>query len=125
MRSVLLAICAVAACDTGGGDSVPIDATPDSPPIPVQELSSCPAAVAATIEDSPTSFIPKMATINVGQVVKFDITAEHFVLPNTLTTTDSALMVGRGHTTCFRFNVTGSYGFLCGVHGFTGTIVVQ
>jgi len=70
-------------------------------------------------------FIPKASTITVGQVVKFVITAEHFVIPNTLTTTDPALMVSRGETKCFRFNVPGTYGFLCGVHSFTGTITVQ
>ena len=70
-------------------------------------------------------FIPKETMINVGQDVKFVITAEHFVLPNTLTTTDQALMVSRGETKCFRFKVPGTYGFLCGVHGFTGTITVQ
>ncbi len=70
-------------------------------------------------------FIPKATTITAKQVVKFTITAEHFVLPNTLTTTDPLLNVKRGETKCFRFDVTGTYGFLCGVHGFTGTITVQ
>jgi plastocyanin len=125
MRSTWVAIVFAAACDTGGGETIPIDAAPDVPPIPVVELSSCPATVAATIEDSPTMFIPKDSPITVGQVAKFVITSEHFVLPNTLTTTDQALSIGRGQTKCFRFNVPGSYGFLCGVHGFTGTITVQ
>ncbi len=118
----------VAACEAGGGGgggTVTVDAAPDSPPIAVVELSSCPSTVAATITDSPTAFIPKMTTITAKQVVKFDITAEHFVLPNTLTTTDPAIKVSRGRTVCFRFDVTGTYGFLCGVHGFTGTITVQ
>ena len=65
------------------------------------------------------------STVSIGKVVKFVITAEHFVMPNTLTTTDSALAVSRGQTKCFQFNVPGTYGFLCGVHGFTGTITVE
>jgi len=108
----------------GGGSSAP-DATPDAPPVPVTALSSCPASVAATIEDSPTAFIPNAVTIGVGDVVRFDITAEHFVLPNTLVPTDPELRVARGETKCFRFDVPGTYGFLCGVHSFTGTITVQ
>lgn len=129
MRAVCVALLVVAsACETGGGGGNPlpaVDAAPDSPPVAVVELSSCPSAVAATIEDSATRFIPNTATISIGDVVKFVITAEHFVIPNTLTTTDDALRIGRGQTKCFRFNVTGTYGFLCGVHSFTGTITVQ
>jgi plastocyanin len=125
MYRTWLVMLVAAACDTGGGQTVMVDAAPDVPPTPVVALSSCPATVAATIEDSPTMFIPKATTISVGQDVKFVITAEHFVLPNTLTTTDPALSVKRGETKCFRFNVPGTYGFLCGVHSFTGTITVQ
>lgn len=119
-----IAVLVVAGCEAGGGQSVTIDAAPDVPPTPVVELE-CPATVAGTIMDSPTAFIPKATTINIGQVVKFVITAEHFVLPNTLTTTDPALNVKRGETKCFKFNTAGVYGFLCGVHSFTGTITVQ
>jgi plastocyanin len=124
MRSLSIVVLVMAAC-SAGGDTVTVDAAPDVPPIPVVALSSCPATVAATITDTPTTFVPKETTIAVGQDVKFVITAEHFVLPNTLTTTDDALRVGRGKTQCFRFNVPGTYGFLCGVHSFTGTVTVQ
>jgi plastocyanin len=122
-RTALLLV--LAACEAGGGGGTVIDAAPDAPVIPVVELSSCPSTVAGTVQDSPTMFIPKDTTIGRGQIVKFAITAEHFVLPNTLVNTDDALMVGRGRTICFQFNVIGTYGFLCGAHGFTGTITVQ
>lgn len=116
----------LAACETGdGGQTVTVDAAPDVPVIPVVELSQCPPTVENEIVDTPTMFIPKTLTIPVGGIVKFTITAEHFVIPNTLTTTDDALRIGRGQTKCFRFNVPGVYGFLCGVHSFTGTITVQ
>jgi plastocyanin len=108
----------------GGGSSTP-DPTPDAPPVPVTALSSCPADVAATIMDSPSAFVPNAVTIGVGDVVRFEITVEHFVLPNTLVPTDPALTIGRGETKCFRFDVPGTYGFLCGVHSFTGTITVE
>lgn len=98
---------------------------PDAPPVPVVALSSCPASVAATVMDSPTAFIPKTSTIRVGEVVKFVITAEHLVIPNTLVNTDQLLRVGRGETKCFQFNVPATYGFLCGVHSFVGSITVQ
>jgi plastocyanin len=114
----------LAACDSGGGQ--PTVAAPDAPPpLPVVALDSCPTTVAATVMDSPTMFIPKSSTISVGGVAKFEITAEHFVIPNTLTATDPALMVKRGETKCFRFNVPGTYNFLCGVHSFPGSITVE
>ena len=120
MRAIVLLL---AACNSGGA-STP-DAAPDAPIEPVTALSSCPVFVAATIMDSSTAFIPKDTTIPAREVVKFVITAEHFVIPNTLTTTDPALMVNRNETKCFRFNKPGTYGFLCGVHSFTGTVTVQ
>lgn len=116
----------LAACDaTGGEQPIVIDAAPDAPPIPVVALDSCPSQVVATIQDSATMFIPKDTTIAVGEVAKFIITAEHFVIPNTLSTTDPALMIKRGETKCFRFNVPGVYNFLCGAHSFLGSITVE
>jgi plastocyanin len=123
-RTGLAIVVLAAACDIGGGSNGP-DAAVDAPPPPVVALDSCPAVVAATVMDSPTMFIPKSTTIPAREVVKFVITAEHLVLPNSLVTTDPALTVRRGETKCFRFNTPGTYGFLCGVHSFTGTITVQ
>jgi plastocyanin len=97
----------------------------DAPPAPVVALASCPSAVAVTVEDSPTKFIPAMSTIHAGEVVKFAITAEHFVIPHLSQPSDDALRIGRGETKCFRFSVPGPYNFVCGVHGFVGTITVQ
>jgi plastocyanin len=121
MRAFVLAL---VACGGGGGSSSP-DARPDSPPVKVVELSSCPATVDASIVDSANAFIPKMTTVPVGAVVKISTTAEHFVIPNASTTSDPALMVGRNQSKCFRFDVAGTYGIACGVHGFAATITVQ
>jgi plastocyanin len=114
-----------AACETGAEVPTTPDAAPDAPLIPVVALASCPTTVATTVMDSPTMFIPKSSTIAIGQVAKFVITAEHFVIPNPLKTTDQALMVGRGQTKCFQFNVAGDYNFMCGVHSFPGDIMVR
>lgn len=121
MTKAWLAVLLFAACDTGDGTTTKVDAPP---PVPI-EVVDCPAIVAATVQDSPTTFIPKETTIPAKEVVKFMITAEHFVLPNSLVNTDPLLMVRRGETKCFRFNTPGVWGFLCGVHSFTGTITVQ
>jgi plastocyanin len=127
MHRFALAWIALVGCSTGdGGSSPPLDARADAAPIAnVVELASCPATVKATIMDSPTAFFPNAATVSAGEVVRFDITAEHFVLPNTLVATDDVLRVGRGETKCFQFNTPGTYGFLCGVHSFTGVITVE
>jgi plastocyanin len=114
-----------AGCTAGTDAPATPDAAPDAPPVPVVELASCPMTVASTVTDTPTMFVPTTSTIAIGQVVKFVITSEHYVIPNPLKTTDDALMVGRGQTKCFKFNVAGDYNFLCGVHSFPGNIVVQ
>jgi plastocyanin len=114
---------AVMGC-TAGEMSSSIDAMPDAV-VPIITLSSCPAVVDATITDTPTAFVPRDTTVGRTGIVEFVITSEHFVLPNTLVATDAALNVGRGETKCFKMMVKGTYGFLCGVHGFTGTITVQ
>lgn len=114
-----------AACTTGTNVPASPDAAPDAPPIPVVELASCPSSVAATITDTPTMFVPTTSTLSIGQVAKFVITSEHYVIPNPLKPTDDALMVGRGQTKCFQFNVAGDYNFMCGVHSFPGDVVVQ
>lgn len=118
------AVLAVMMGCTAGGSASSIDAMPDAV-VPVITLASCPAVVDATITDTPTAFVPKDTTVGRTGIVKFEITSEHFVLPNTLVATDPALNVGRGETKCFKMMVKGTYGFLCGVHGFTGTITVQ
>jgi plastocyanin len=126
MRCTWIVMLVAAGCETGGGDSVAADAAPDSPPpAAVVAMSSCPSTVATTITDTPTAFVPKDSTIARGDVAKFVITSEHYVIPNPLKTTDDALMVSRGQTKCFKFNTPGTYNFLCGVHSFPGSVTVQ
>ena len=73
----LLLALALAGCTAGSEptDMPAIDAQVADAPPAVVLLTTCPATVAGTIQDSPTAFIPKETTISVGQVVKFVITA--------------------------------------------------
>lgn len=108
------------ACGSSGGSSTPPDAAVPN----VAVLSPCPAAVDATIVDSPTMFVPSMVTIPKPGFVKFTINAEHYVIPHQTLATDAELTIARGETKCLRFNASGEYNFVCGVHGFVGKIVV-
>lgn len=126
MMRLAVAAFVLAACGGDVGQGTPdAPVQMDAPPANVVALSSCPAVVDATVMDSATAFIPKDTTIPRTGVVKFALTAEHFVVPNTLGNTDQALMVPFGGTRCFQFNGAGTYGFACGAHGFTGTVTVQ
>jgi plastocyanin len=122
MRSSSLLSIVLVACSAGSDSPPPPDAPP---PVPVVVLSSCPAAVDATVVDSPATFVPAMTNVVVTSVVKFSINAEHFVIPHLTQPTDQLLRVSRGETKCFRFDVPGTYSFVCGVHGFVGQINVQ
>lgn len=118
----LLQALIVAGCG-GGSESEP--PMPDAAPVPVVALSSCPSLVDATVVDAPTMFVPTTTTVTVRGLVKLDINPEHFVIPHRTMPTDPVLVVARGETKCFRFDVPGTYNFVCGVHGFVGKIVVQ
>jgi plastocyanin len=125
MVRISLAVVVLAACSTGGGDSPDAPNTIDAPVAKVVQLAMCPATVSATVMDSASAFVPKDTTISVGGVVKIITTGEHTLIPNTQVNTDTALMQGRGQTKCYQFNVGGTYGIACGVHGFAGTITAQ
>jgi hypothetical protein len=119
MRRLVLALF-VMSC--GGGSSEP--PPPDVAVPKVELLSPCPATVDATIADSPSSFVPAMTMLPKPGFVKFTINAEHFVIPHQTLATDPLIDVPRGQTKCLRFNASGEYNFVCGVHGFAGKIIV-
>jgi plastocyanin len=125
-RLALISIALVGCSTDDGRNTPPLDARADAAPVAnVVALDRCPATVKATIMDSPTAFIPKAVTVSPGDVVRFDIAVEHLVIPNTLVPTDDVLRVGKGETKCFQLNKVGTYGFLCGIHSFTGVITVE
>lgn len=87
---------------------------------------TCPAAPAASItaiDSDITTFMPKAATISIGQVVKFTMPGTHNVVPNT-TMSDPGLVVDFRETKCLMFTRAGTFGFHCVPHGFSGTVTV-
>jgi len=126
MRSSLVATFFLVACgggDEGGG----VDGGADAPATTVMVVDPCPATPDGTVttDDSSFAYSPMMTTITQGQVVKFVTSSTHDVKPNTLQNTDAGLIVGFSQTKCLRFTATGTFGFKCSIHAFTGTIQVN
>ena len=121
LRLSLLAL-VVAAC--GGRTAAAID-TPaqQSTLVEVSCTSIAPTATVMT-NDATMSYAGSPATINMGQVVQFTTSANHNVTANT-TGSDPKLNVDFATTKCFMFTSTGTFGFHCSVHGFTGSVTVQ
>lgn len=117
----------LAACggDDGGGVQTDAAVTADASS-KVMALASCPATVAATMTTGDSAFIPMAAvTVNVGDVVKLESKIGHPIGPNPLQASDPALKVPQNMTKCFKFNATGTYGIMCEIHSFAGTITVN
>jgi plastocyanin len=128
MIRLVLAALVLSACggdEPGDGPMIDAAAVQMDAPANVQALATCPATVAATVTTLSDKFSPITSTVSVGSVVKLTTTIGHTVIPNTITTTDSALNVGQNMTKCFQFNAAATYGIACGIHGFAGTITVQ
>jgi len=112
----------VAACGgSTGGDDVPADT---SGGVRVEAVSPC-TGESATVNTLATRFDPATVTVTAGQVVKFVNDVGHDIKPALSGDTDDALAIPEGQTKCFRFNVTGSFGFRCSIHGFVGSVTVQ
>jgi plastocyanin len=153
LRSTLVLLAALAACSSSTSNTDPnptpdapgsppsdaappptdaaprADAAPDAPPPPPATVVAvtCPATPAGAItalDSNDKAYIPSSVTITVGQIVKFTMPSSHDVEPNP-TMSDPGLSVGFGQTKCLMFNHTGTFGFHCGPHQFTGTVVVQ
>ena len=76
--------------------------------------------------DGVDAFMPMSTSIGMGQVVKFVTSTEHNVAPNPIAAkTDPGLSVGFNTTKCLRFTATGTFGFMCSVHSFVGTVTVN
>jgi plastocyanin len=120
LAPVALAVCA--AC--GSSDTQKkIDAPAQAQTV---QMVTCPGTPAATIMTDASTFAyqPNAVTITQGQVVKFVMASIHDVEPNT-SGSDPGLRVGFGATTCLMFTQSGTFGFHCGPHQFTGTVTVQ
>ena len=129
MKHLAYAFVLLAACGDDGGTTTP-DApkTIDAPAASVTEVNCTgitPAAMVMTT-DANFSFMPMMTTITVGQVVKFTTSLSHNVVPNPAAAkTDPGLAVGFNKTACLKFAAAGTFGFMCGPHGFVGTVTVN
>ena len=89
------------------------------------DCGSTTAAATVTTTDGMSSYSPMATSITMGQVVKFVTSLNHDVKPNPLNHPDPGLTVDFNMTKCLRFTSTGTFGFMCSVHGFVGTVTVN
>jgi plastocyanin len=134
MKYALLVMTILAAC--GGDDSpAPKDAGSDGSLVDARLVDSGPdafqsvvtvtcAGTEPTVMTNGFAYDPATITINVGQAIKFVMPAEHNVVPAS-TGSDPGLRVPFNTTRCLQFNATGTFGYFCGPHGFTGSVTVQ
>jgi plastocyanin len=123
MRRASLII-VLAAC--GGGGDTKTDAKQTDAPVATVVTVTCTGSPPTVVEvDGTNAFMPNAVTITQGQVVKFTSSMTHNVVPNPLNHPDSGLNVGFNMTKCLMFTHTGTFGFMCQPHGFTGAITVN
>ncbi len=121
-----MVLLALVACGDSKNKTVDAPKQIDAAPATVVAVA-CPGAPAATIITTDALFMyqPMSATINVGQVVKFMMSASHNVVPNTTDSSDPGLMVNFNETKCLMFTAPGTFHFHCAPHSFEGSVVVQ
>jgi plastocyanin len=129
MQRLAFVLLALAACGGDDNNSMPdAQVSIDSPALAVQAVT-CPATPDATVITMNSNYMPMSTTISQGQVVRFMLEASHDAepghVPSDSTVADPGLHVGFGETKCLMFTQTGMYGFHCGPHMFSGTIIVQ
>jgi len=126
MKRFAFAFILLGACggDDGGGTHVDAPASAKVATVDCSTVTAD-ATVTTTMMATPESdvYMAKNTTITQGQVVKFVMPNAHNVAPTA--GTDAGVSVGFGETKCLRFTQSGTYGFLCSSHGFTGSIVVN
>jgi len=144
MRSLVLLVAALAACGSDSNPSIDapkgadaprgidaplvdarmIDAAPPDALTLVQTVDCAGVTPAQSIITVNLSYSPSTATINVNDVVQFTTTASHDVQPNA-TGSDPGIHVPFSQIQCKKFTASGTYGFHCGPHNFTGSITVN
>jgi len=129
VRSLPVLLIALAACGDSG--STPDAAQSDAPGASVVAVT-CPATVPLTVDapdgqSSMFTFAPSATTtVPLGGIVKFTMHAEHNVVPDSAAAkTDPGLKVNQNETKCLQFTQAGTFGFICGIHTFKGTITVM
>jgi plastocyanin len=133
MNYAVLLMSVLAACSSDSGSTTKMDApgsgsgSGSGAGNKVTTVACAGATIAATVTTGvPTEmkYTPMATTITAGQIVEFKMGGAHNVRPS-LTTGDPGLRVEFGADTCLKFSSTGTFGFYCQPHGFTGTITVN
>jgi len=117
-----------AACSDSKNDaSIDAPASQNDAAAPSVTTVTCPASPAATISavNTTDAYSPSSATISVDGIVKFVMPSDHDVVAGPSNTIDTGVAVGFSTTKCLKFSKAGTFGFHCGPHAFTGTVVVQ
>jgi plastocyanin len=125
-RLSLALMLTLAACSDSGSNTPDAPKQIDAAAATVMAVT-CPASPAAMVTASDgdnTKFMPSSVTISVNGIVEFIMPHTHNVAPNT-TMSDPGLVVDYNTTKCLMFTNTGTFGFHCVPHGFSGTITVQ
>ena len=126
--SLAISLLALTACsgDDGGGTGTPDGPRQDAQVTTVTEVNCTGATVAASFMTLASSFMPTAATINRGDVVKFDTGADHPVIPSRDgMMTDPGIVVGPSKTKCLKFSASGTFKFECMTHQYKGTLTVN
>ena len=128
MRLSLALLFVFAACGGSGSNSPDASGQSDAAAATVMAVT-CPATVPLTVDAPDTDlrfvFTPSNSPLPVGSIVKFTMHNDHNVAPSLTGPTDPGLMVNFNETKCLMFTHTGTFGFRCVPHGFTGTITIQ
>jgi len=117
-----------AACsDDNKGTPTDAPAGPKDAAAPSVTTVTCPATPGGTITavNGTNAYSPTSVTVAVDGVVKFMMPSSHNVVAGPNNTIDTGVAVAFSATTCLKFSKAGTFGFHCGPHGFTGTVVVQ
>jgi plastocyanin len=130
MRSLPVLLISLAACSDSG--STAADARQSDGPGGSVVAVTCPATVPLTVDaaDGQSSTFtltpPGTTPVPLGGIVKFTMHAEHNVVPDPAAAkTDAGLKVNQNETKCLQFTQTGTFGFMCSIHGFKASITVM
>jgi len=129
LRASLFALLIPFAACSDSKDNTPTDAPATQKDATAASVTSvtCPATPGGTITavNGTNAYSPATVTVAVDGVVKFVMPSSHNVVAGPNNTIDTGVAVAFSATTCLKFAKAGTYGFHCGPHGFTGTVVVQ
>jgi plastocyanin len=121
-----LACLLLAACGSSSSPTTPDAPMADAAPASVHAVP-CPSSDLPTVttSDSTTAFDPMTTAISVHDIVNFVMSPTHNTQPDPSEPSDPGLRVGFGQNVCLQFDQVGTFHFLCNVHFFRGTIIVQ